>query len=178
MTENELTFDDLTDEHVEVLLSLYSGTHRAADPLAYSDEMAKFVSDFQSRTRLPVVSRDMHRILVSARKRGLLRRFKKERHPIKGPSTQIQWIIVRLYDAQPVVVDDLPYTPEFDWILAQLNARTGRRFSEKDLWLFFLYLRKKKEGNPPPRLPLKGRKKPAFVNGKHKTFPGQQTYFL
>lgn len=39
-----------------------------------------------------------------------------------------------LYAEGPLTVDDLPYTPEFDRMLAEFNARTGKQLSPHEFW--------------------------------------------
>lgn len=42
--------------------------------------------------------------------------------------------LIELYDGCALTVDDLPYTPEFDRMLADFNRRTGKSLDHHDFW--------------------------------------------
>ncbi len=51
-------------------------------------------------------------------------------------------ILADLYAATNRTVDDLPYTVEFDAVLEQFGASTGRDFSRHEFWKVLANLRK------------------------------------
>ncbi len=43
-------------------------------------------------------------------------------------------VLIELYNRATLTADELPYTPEFEAMVAEFNRRTGRSLSQHDFW--------------------------------------------
>ncbi|QNN25060.1 argininosuccinate lyase [Planctomycetales bacterium ZRK34] len=121
---------DITDS---VLVTAYEQADRTLDDLPYTDEFEsiyKAAAGGRSRTDL------FHR-LHNLRKAGKLPRLGKAREKppiITGDQTTVLTELVEAAIGKLSLRDQLPFTDDFDHIVAEFNARTGLQFSPYQVW--------------------------------------------
>lgn len=66
--------------------------------------------------------------------------------PIKPPENKVETILVQLYEDQPLFVERLPYTEEFDRLFRDfvnlIMFLTDKIFAQHDVWELLLAMRK------------------------------------
>lgn len=136
-----------------VLIRHFNRQDMAVDPMPYTARFDALCCTVQAELGRPIVSRDVFRYLVALRKGGMLQ-LKGKRNAVRSPlSPESKAIIGRLYAAQPITTDRLPYTQQFEAMWAAYNAESAEPFTSKALF-FCAVMRLRKQ----TKLPLKGRR--------------------
>jgi hypothetical protein len=147
----------LTPEQLSVVVALYAAQPWTADRLPYTSELNAILRGCHS-VGLTFNHRDLSRLLIS------LRKHDPSPLPLKGRSPgrmspfdrQQEAILVELYDAQSLASDQLPYTPEFEKLVKDFRALTGRKWHPMVVFHRLLNIRRQ----PSKGLPRKTDRKP------------------